>query len=68
MLPIATFLAGSLLTLLVPVLLLIALVVWYWKYVEREPDPAEPPDAGSPPEGTGPPSREAGPMVPPAGR
>ena len=68
MLPIATFLAGSLLTLLVPILLLIALVVWYWKFVERVPGPAEPQDAAAPPAAAGPPSREAGPMVPPAGR
>jgi hypothetical protein len=48
-LPVATFLAGSLLTLLLPVLLLIALVVWYWKVVERVPGPDEPAEPGSAP-------------------
>jgi hypothetical protein len=37
----ATFLAGSLLTLLLPVLLLIALVVWYWWFSVRVPETAE---------------------------
>jgi hypothetical protein len=40
-LPIAAFLAGSLLSLLLPVLLLIALVVWYWWVVERVPGPSD---------------------------
>jgi hypothetical protein len=53
MVPIATFLAGALLTLLLPVLLLIALVVWYWKFSERVPETVEadipaPPAAGEP--------------------
>ena len=47
--PIATFLAGSLLTLLIPVLLLIALVVWYWKFSASVPDTAHGPDAGTAP-------------------
>ncbi len=34
----ATFLAGSLLTLLLPVGLLIALTVWYLKFVRRVPE------------------------------
>jgi hypothetical protein len=38
--PIATFLAGSLLTLLLPVALLIALVVWYWRFSVRVPETA----------------------------
>ncbi len=38
----ATFLAGSLLTLLMPVCLLIALVVWYMLVLRRDPGPAEP--------------------------
>jgi hypothetical protein len=41
--PIATFLAGSLLTLLLPVALLIALVVWYWRFSSRVPDTTEGP-------------------------
>jgi hypothetical protein len=45
-LPIAAFLAGALLTLLLPTLLLIALVVWYWVAVVRVHGPAEPPDTG----------------------
>jgi hypothetical protein len=41
-LPLASFLAGSLLTLLIPVGLLIALVVWYFRAATRVPyDPAE---------------------------
>ena len=42
--PIAAFLTGALLTLLLPVALLIALALWYWLYSAREPDahPAEP--------------------------
>lgn len=38
MLPIADFLAGALLTLLLPVVLLIALVAWYWMVSVRTPD------------------------------
>ena len=41
MLPIADFLAGSLLTLLLPVALLIALVVWYWWFSARVPETAD---------------------------
>lgn len=37
MIPIAAYLAGALLTLLLPVLLLIALAVWYWKVSVRVP-------------------------------
>ena len=36
--PFATFMAGALLTLLLPVLLLIALVVWYWWFSARVPE------------------------------
>jgi hypothetical protein len=38
--PIAAFLAGSLLTLLLPVGLLIALVVWYYLFSVRVPETA----------------------------
>ncbi len=38
--PIATFLAGSLLTILLPLALLIALAVWYWQFSVRVPDTA----------------------------
>jgi hypothetical protein len=41
--PIATFLAGSLLTLLLPVALLIALVVWYWRFSARVPETVDTP-------------------------
>ncbi len=41
LIPIATFLAGSLLTLLLPVLLLIALVAWYWWFSVRVPETAD---------------------------
>jgi hypothetical protein len=43
----ASFLAGSLLSLLLPTLLLIALVVWYLGFFRRVPDTPEPPDSGS---------------------
>ncbi len=39
--PFAAFLAGALLTLLLPVLLLIALVVWYWWFSARVPETAD---------------------------
>jgi hypothetical protein len=48
-LPIADFLAGALLTLLLPVALLIALVVWYWMFSSRVPDLADGPDSSSTP-------------------
>lgn len=38
--PIAAFLAGALLSLLLPTLLLIALAVWYLRFVRRAPGPA----------------------------
>jgi len=39
LIPIAAFLAGSLLSILLPICLLIALVVWYTRFVRRMPDP-----------------------------
>jgi hypothetical protein len=39
LIPIAGFLAGSLLTLLLPIGLLISLTVWYVKFVRRVPGP-----------------------------
>ena len=39
--PFADFLAGSLLTLLLPVALLIALVAWYWWFSARVPETAD---------------------------
>lgn len=42
--PIAAFLAGALLTILLPVALLIALVVWYWAFSVRVPETAEGPE------------------------
>ena len=66
--PTAAFLAGALLTLLLPVLLLIALVVWYWMFSVRVPDTADgsepftPPGAATPaqsgPSETSPPAHE----------
>jgi cytochrome c oxidase assembly factor CtaG len=44
-LPIAAFLAGALLSLLLPALLLIALVVWYWAVVARVPGPSDATDS-----------------------
>jgi hypothetical protein len=67
--PIAAFLAGSLLTLLLPIALLIALVVWYWLFSVRVPNttdgsepgtaPAEGNPAPRPPSETSPPARGA---------
>jgi hypothetical protein len=48
-LPIADFLAGSLLTLLLPVALLIALVAWYWIVSARVPETGDGPDASTTP-------------------
>ncbi len=61
MVPIAAFLAGALLTLLLPVLLLIALAVWYWKVSVRVPETTE----GAPP-GTEPAEVNLGPTIPEA--
>jgi len=47
--PIAAFLAGALLTLLLPIALLIALVVWYWLFSVRVPETAEGTEPGTPP-------------------
>lgn len=45
----ASFLAGSLLSLLLPVLLLIALVVWSVRYTRAVPEPVEGQDPGAAP-------------------
>jgi hypothetical protein len=42
LIPIAAFLAGSLLSILLPTCLLTALVVWYLRFVRRMPDPEAP--------------------------
>lgn len=47
--PIATFLAGSLLTLLLPVALLIALGLWYWQFSMRVPETTHGPEASTDP-------------------
>jgi len=41
MIPIATFLAGALLSLLLPVALLLALASWYYLFIRRVPDTPE---------------------------
>ena len=41
LIPFADFLAGALLTLLMPVALLIALVVWYYRFSARVPETAD---------------------------
>jgi hypothetical protein len=46
--PIASFLAGALLSLLLPVLLLIALTVWYAMFLRRVPETSEPELPGPP--------------------
>jgi uncharacterized membrane protein YhaH (DUF805 family) len=48
MIPIAAFFAGALLSLLLPICLLIALVVWYTMFVRRMPDPGAPAGAEAP--------------------
>jgi hypothetical protein len=67
--PIAAYLTGALLTILLPLTLLIALVVWYWQVSVRVPDtgdgsgPSTAPPAANPapraPSETSPPAREA---------
>jgi hypothetical protein len=44
MVPIAAFLAGALLTILLPLALLIALVAWYWAFSVRVPETADGPE------------------------
>ncbi len=39
--PIASFLAGSLLSILLPTIMLTVLVVWYLKFIRRVPDTDE---------------------------
>jgi hypothetical protein len=46
LIPIAAFLTGALLTLLLPVALLISLAAWYWLYSARAPAADERPDTG----------------------
>jgi len=57
--PIATFLAGSLLTFLLPVALLIALVLWYYKFSAGVPDTVDGPETSTSPGAANP-----GPSVP----
>jgi hypothetical protein len=40
-LPIAAFLAGALLSLLLPTVLLLALVAWHWGVLKRVPEPSD---------------------------
>jgi hypothetical protein len=47
--PFADFFLGSLLTLLLPVLLLIALVVWYYLFSRRVPETADAQGSGKEP-------------------
>lgn len=63
---IATFLAGSLLTLLIPVLLLIALVVWYVLFIRRVPETAEGEEAAAPPAGNRRPAANPAPAANPS--
>ncbi len=59
--PIAAFLVGALLTLLLPVALLIALAVWYWLFSVRVPETANGPEPGTDPAAVNP-----GPNIPAA--
>ncbi len=46
LMPIASFLAGSLLTILLPISLLIGLVVWYTRFLRRASEAADTSDLG----------------------
>jgi hypothetical protein len=65
--PIAAFLAGALLTLLLPVLLLIALVVWYWMVSVHVPDTPDGSEAGTAPAADNPAPAAANPAPAAAG-
>jgi hypothetical protein len=64
--PIAAFFAGALLTLLLPVVLLIALVVWYWLFSVRVPNTADGSEPGTAPAEGNPPPRAPSETSPPA--
>jgi hypothetical protein len=64
--PVAAFLAGALLTLLLPVSLLIALVVWYWLFSVRVPDTGDGSEPGTAPSAANPPPRAPSETSPPA--
>jgi hypothetical protein len=64
--PIAAFFAGALLTLLLPVVLLIALVVWYWLFSVRVPNTADRSEPGTVPAEGNPPPRAPSETSPPA--
>jgi len=63
--PIAAFLTGALLTLLLPVLLLIALVVWYYRFSARVPETVDgsAPDAATAPGNPAPAASNPAPAV-----
>lgn len=63
--PIAAFLAGALLSILLPVGLLIALTVWYWLFSAPVPDAKRLPKAGRDPAATDP-ATLPGPSIPQA--
>ena len=64
--PIATFLAGSLLTLLLPIAVLISLVAWYWWYSVRQHDAADGSEPNPAPAAANPPPRSPSEPSPPA--
>jgi hypothetical protein len=47
--PIAAFLTGALLSLLLPVAALIALAVWYWAFSVRVPETSDTSGSAAPP-------------------
>jgi hypothetical protein len=47
--PFAAFLVGALLTILLPLVLLIALAIWYWSVSVHVPDTADGPEPGAEP-------------------
>jgi hypothetical protein len=66
--PIAdAFLAGALLTLLLPVALLIALTVWYWLFSVRVPETADGRERGADPAAANPGPSVAAPLPPEPG-
>ena len=42
MIPFATFLAGALLTIFLPLAIVISIAIWYVRSFRRHPDPSDP--------------------------
>ena len=61
--PLAAFLTGALLTILMPLALLIALSVWYWLFSVRVPGTEARPRAGAASAATTPGAANPGPAI-----